>query len=39
LFSTWDNQFEGFREMIRDLAKKRNQPNIPLRVPSAFCFL
>ncbi len=37
LFTVWDNQFEAFRESIRDLAKKRNQGNLPLRVSTCFC--
>jgi dynein heavy chain 1, cytosolic len=32
LFTVWDNQFEAFRESIREIAKKRNQQNLPLRV-------
>jgi dynein heavy chain 1 len=32
LFSTWEAQFEAFRETVRELAKKRGQQNVPLRV-------
>lgn len=32
LFTVWEDQFEQFREILRDLAKKRGQEKIPLRV-------
>eukprot|EP01114_Cavostelium_apophysatum_P023031 TRINITY_DN854_c0_g1_i2.p1 TRINITY_DN854_c0_g1~~TRINITY_DN854_c0_g1_i2.p1 ORF type:complete len:4577 (-),score=1545.65 TRINITY_DN854_c0_g1_i2:38-13768(-) len=32
VFSAWEEQFELFRESLRDLAKKRNQEKLPLRV-------
>lgn len=36
VFSTWEEQFEAFREVLRDLAKKRNQEKLPLRVSFFF---
>lgn len=32
LFTVWEDQFEQFREILRELAKKRGQEKIPLRV-------
>ena len=32
IFNTWEDQFESFRETLRDLARKRNQEKLPLRV-------
>lgn len=32
LFSEWEDQFEQFREILRDLAKKRGQEKVPLRI-------
>lgn len=32
VFSTWEDQFEQFRESLRDLARRRNQDKLPLRV-------
>lgn len=32
VFSSWDEQFEQFREAIRELARKRGQTSLPLRV-------
>eukprot|EP01113_Clastostelium_recurvatum_P011812 TRINITY_DN1605_c0_g1_i1.p1 TRINITY_DN1605_c0_g1~~TRINITY_DN1605_c0_g1_i1.p1 ORF type:complete len:4689 (+),score=1530.43 TRINITY_DN1605_c0_g1_i1:285-14351(+) len=32
LFTLWDDQFEPFREALRELAKKRGQERIPLRI-------
>ncbi len=32
LFGAWEEQFESFREGLRELAKKRNQEKLPLRV-------
>lgn len=32
LFTLWDDQFSKFREIIRELARKRRQEDIPLRV-------
>ncbi len=32
LFTVWEDQFEQLREILRELAKKRGQEKIPLRV-------
>lgn len=32
VFTVWEDQFEQFREVLRDLARKRSQAQIPLRV-------
>ena len=32
VFSVWEDQFDQFREVLRELAKKRNQEKVPLRV-------
>lgn len=39
VFSTWEEQFEAFREVLRDLAKKRNQEKLPLRVLLIFVII
>jgi hypothetical protein len=31
LFLVWEEQFGNFHQVVRDLAKKRNQKNLPLR--------
>lgn len=38
LFTVWEDQFEQFRELLRDLAKKRGQEKIPIRVCSLFFY-
>lgn len=32
VFNTWEDQFEQIRETLRELAKRRNQDKLPLRV-------
>jgi dynein heavy chain 1 len=32
VFTAWEEQFEQFREVLRDMAKKRDQGRLPLRV-------
>ncbi len=32
LFVVWEDEFEAFRDSIREIAKKRNKEKIPLKI-------